>query len=118
MTDIKALALAALSALPASVTDACGAAEEALPVITLEEEQASVFRQADGRPYLYEHVLSVQIYARTAAERDSLFHSAEATLSEAGLRLVSAQNLWDEAARAYRKSARFRCLSHHQTICQ
>lgn len=118
MIDLKPVLRSALSVLPAQVALAYARQELPLPVITLADESAAVSAQADGQPYLEEYVCSVQLYAASPAELETLTAQADAILTSLGLRKTHQQDLYDEQAYAWRKSLRYRCLLKGSTIYQ
>ena len=118
MTDLKAAVLSSLAHVPACTALSFAREEPPLPIITVAEESASVAAQADAMPYLTEHVLRIDVYAATQAETETLFHQADEALTALGLKLTQAQDLYDDPAYAWRKSARYRCLEAGGIIYQ
>ena len=66
MTDVTSALLLALGDLPACARASFEREEQPLPILTVAEENASVFAQADGEPYLEEHHLRLDAYAASA----------------------------------------------------
>ena len=118
MIDLKPAVLQALAALPACTAAAFSREEVPLPVITVNQEDASVFAQADGAPYLEEYILSVCVHAATQEETERLALSADQALKQMGLRLTGARDLYNEEAYAWEKTLRYRALLHQNTIYQ
>lgn len=116
MTDLKPALLSLLSPLPAAVTAAWPLEEIALPVITVAEASSSVLAQADGQPYLEEHVYDVRVLSGDRVEADSLARAADAALSSLGLRRAACRDQFDEAARAYVKEMAYRAVLRGDTI--
>ncbi len=118
MTDLTPTLLSALSSLPACTAASFAREEKPLPIITVAEESASEFARADGAPYLEECVFTADVYAASREEMLSLAQQANAALSALGLRLTGTGEAFDDAAYAWRKTLRYRCLVHRQTIYQ
>lgn len=118
MTDLTPALLSALSALPACAAAAFSREEKALPIITAEEENVSVFARADGAPYIEEHEDAVHVYAAGREEAAALARQADEALTALGLRLISCREDFDEAAFAWRRTLRYRCLLRGSEIYQ
>ncbi|MBQ9263738.1 MAG: hypothetical protein IJ189_05945 [Clostridia bacterium] len=118
MTDLKPTVLTALNALPACTALAFAREEQSLPIITVADENISIFAQADGTPYLEEHILRIDIYTAAQSEASSLAGQTDAALTALGLRLTASQESFDEAAYAWRRQLRYRALIHQDTIYQ
>lgn len=118
MTDLTAYLLSALSSLPACTAVSYEREEKTLPIIVVTEESASVYAQADGAPYLEEYILTADVYAATREEMADLAHQTDAAFSALGLRRTGSSEAFDEGAYAWRKTLRYRCLMHQQTIYQ
>ena len=116
MMDLKAAVLAALDSPDAA--PAWPRAEGALPRIAVADDQISVSAQADGAPYLYEHIVQISVYAADQAALETLFGQVHDAMNRLGLRLLSARDLYDETAYAWRKELRYRCLAHNDLIYQ
>ncbi len=116
MTDLTAALLTALSPLSARVSVAFDRVEKSLPVVTVSDENASVYAQADGLPYLEEHHAEICAFAAGREEAIALAQAADAALTALGLRLISAAEAFDEEMFAWRKTLRYRCLLHQNTI--
>ena len=116
MTDLTNALLAALSSLPACTAVSFAREEKSLPIVTVSDENASVFAQADGLPYLEEHHAEIGVFAAGREEMSALAQAADALLTALGLRLTSAAEAFDEELFAWRKTLRYRCLLHENTI--
>lgn len=118
MTDLIPSMLTALNDLPACSREAFEQEEQPLPILTVAEENAAVFAQADGSPYLEEHTLRLDAYAADAAALRLLVSQADAKMTALGLRRISAQEDFDPEAYARHAALRYRCLTHRDVIYQ
>ncbi|MBR1585724.1 MAG: hypothetical protein IJ662_09310 [Clostridia bacterium] len=118
MNDLKPAVLSALSSLPACAVLSFAREEQPLPIITVNDESVSVYAQADGLPYLEEHVLSLRVYAAAQQEVEALAQAADAAMTALGLRLTLTQDAFDETAYAWCRQLRYRCLTHQDSIYQ
>jgi hypothetical protein len=118
LTDVTSALLLALGDLPACARASFEREEQPLPILTVAEENASVFAQADGEPYLEEHHLRLDAYAASAGALHELADSALERAQTLGLRLVSRQEDFDQEAYAHHAALSFRCLTHQDTIYQ
>ena len=118
MTDVTGALLSALHDLPACARLSFDQEEQPLPILTVAQENASVYAQADGEPYLEEHILRVDAYASSASALRSLSDGACRRAALLGLRLLSLQEDFDQESYAYHAALRFRCLTCRDVIYQ
>ena len=118
MTDLTGFVVSALNSLPACARRAFAQEETPLPVITVSDENASVFAQADGEPYLEEHAVVLRVYAAEAEQAAFLAAWADAALTALGFRLTGSQEAFSETPFAWERTLRFRCLIHQDLIYQ
>ena len=118
MRDIKPDLLRALQRLNANTAAAFPGKELALPLVVVADETGRGAAQADGWAYLEEYVAAVDIYAHTQTAADALALQADGILTALGFRRTFQQDLYDEAAYAWRKRLRYRALLRNDTIYQ
>lgn len=118
MIDLKPAMLNALASLPACTADVFAREEVALPVVTVGDESARVLEQAGGQAYLEEYVAAVDLYAGDRGTMESLLLQTDEALTVLGMRRVYQQDLYDEAAYAFRKRLRYRAVLRGETIYQ
>ena len=118
MIDMKAAILEGLSLLPVGTAVSFAREEMHLPIIVISDEDYRSHDRADGQDYLVEYICQVDVYAATAAERETLSAAADAALCSMGMKRLSSQDLYDEKAYAYRKHMRYRALLQGDWIYQ
>lgn len=115
MDPLSLCALLALSAF-ADVAYCFPPAAHTLPLIVLVPPESRVSLRADGAPYAYDHVLSLDIYAGDRDTAESLRARAVSALSALGLSLAASAWFYDAPSRAYRVHAAFECQTVGETV--
>lgn len=79
--------------------------------VTFREASNREHARADGRAYLTEQVYEVDVWAATNEEAVAIMEKVDGALTGAGYARAQAIDLFDEKARFYRKSLRYRILT-------